>query len=131
MNVEDAVAELLNLTQELIDAIAAGDWGTYERLCDPTLSAFEPEARGHLIDGMDFHQFYFDLEAGVAPKNTTIAAPHVRLLGDNAAVVSYVRLIQFVDNADQPQTSRFEETRVWERRDGTWLHVHFHRSANA
>ena len=25
---------------------------------------------------------------------------------------------------------RSEETRVWERRDGVWKHVHFHRSAN-
>jgi hypothetical protein len=27
-------------------------------------------------------------------------------------------------------TTRCEETRVWERRDGSWKHVHFHRSEN-
>ena len=27
---------------------------------DPQLTCFEPEARGNLIEGMDFHKFYFD-----------------------------------------------------------------------
>lgn len=131
IEIEEAVSELLELTQQLLDCIATADWETYERLCDPTLSAFEPEARGHLIDGMDFHRFYFDLESNETPKNTTISSPHVRLLGDDAAVVSCVRLIQHLDRDGHPQTSRFEETRVWERQAGGWRHVHFHRSANA
>lgn len=129
--VEDAVNELLDLTQQMLDSIAAADWETYERLCDPTLSAFEPEARGHLIDGMEFHRFYFDLGAGASAKNTTISSPHVRLVGDDAAVVSYIRLVQRIAADGTPQTSRFEETRVWERQEGAWQHVHFHRSANS
>ncbi len=27
---------------------------------DPQLTCFEPEAFGNLIEGMDFHKFYFD-----------------------------------------------------------------------
>ena len=27
---------------------------------DASLTCFEPEARGNLIEGMDFHKFYFD-----------------------------------------------------------------------
>ena len=27
---------------------------------DPQLTCFEPEAYGNLIEGMDFHKFYFD-----------------------------------------------------------------------
>ena len=130
MSVEETVAELLELSQQLLDSIAAADWETYQRLCDPTLSAFEPEARGHLIDGMDFHRFYFELGAGQSPSNTTIATPHVRLLGEQAAVVSCIRLVQYVDDQGQPQTSRFEETRVWELQEDGWRHVHFHRSVN-
>jgi calcium/calmodulin-dependent protein kinase (CaM kinase) II len=80
---------------------------------------------------MDFHRFYFNLkspsESDDASRNTTIAAPHVRLLGD-VAVVSYARLVQFVGEAG-PQTMRFEETRVWQRQKTGWRHVHFHRSA--
>ena len=30
------------------------------RLCDPHLTAFEPEAIGNLVEGLEFHKFYFD-----------------------------------------------------------------------
>jgi ketosteroid isomerase-like protein len=127
--VNDAAQELLDLSQQLLEAIAAGDWATYEQLCDPTLSCFEPEARGHLVEGLEFHKFYFDLGApSKTLKVTTMAAPHVRLLGDEAAVISYVRLNQRVDSNGAPFVSAVEETRVWERIDGEWKHVHFHRS---
>lgn len=122
--------EILALTQRLLDAIAAGDWETYERLCDPTLSAFEPEAGGQLVQGMAFHQFYFGLGKPAVPRNTTICSPHVRLM-DDAAVVSYVRLVQKLDAAGAPVTAAGEETRIWQRQNGAWRHVHFHRSANA
>ena len=127
----DIQAELLTQTERLLQAIAAGDWDTYELLCDPTLTAFEPEARGHLVSGMEFHRFYFTLDRPRTASNTTLAAPRVRLLSDDAAVVSYVRLVQSVGEDGQPRTTRFEETRVWQRQDGRWRHVHFHRSANS
>ena len=44
--------ELLNLTEELIIAIGSHDWERYIELCDPTISAFEPEAVGHLVYGL-------------------------------------------------------------------------------
>jgi calcium/calmodulin-dependent protein kinase (CaM kinase) II len=130
MQEENPTHELIRLTQRLLDSITAGDWQTYDDLCDASLTAFEPEARGHLVQGMDFHRFYFDLQAPAGPANTTISSPHVRLMGDNAAVVSYVRLIQRVDEQGNARTVRFEETRVWQRIEGRWQHVHFHRSAN-
>jgi calcium/calmodulin-dependent protein kinase (CaM kinase) II len=130
MTDENAAQQLLQLTRRLLDAIAARDWQTYEDLCDVSLTAFEPEARGHLVEGPEFHRFYFDLQASAASTNTTISSPHVRLVGNDAAVVSYVRLIQQVDEHGSAQTVRFEETRVWQRIGGRWQHVHFHRSAN-
>jgi hypothetical protein len=127
--INDAAQELLDLSQQLLDAIAAGDWATYENLCDPTISCFEPEAHGHLIEGLEFHKFYFDLGApSQTLKVTTMASPHVRLMGDEAAVVSYVRLNQRINAAGEPYVSAVEETRVWERIEGEWKHVHFHRS---
>ncbi|CAD1474874.1 unnamed protein product, partial [Heterotrigona itama] len=30
------------------------------KICDPHLTTFEPEALGNLVEGMDFHKFYFD-----------------------------------------------------------------------
>ena len=127
---DTTIQELLELNQRLLNAIATGDWDTYQILCDPTLSAFEPEARGHLVEGMEFHRFYFAQDPKPTLSNTTIAAPHVRLLGDDVAIVSYIRLLQSVDESRQPRTASFEETRVWQRQDGTWRHVHFHRSEN-
>ncbi|MBM4002608.1 MAG: DUF4440 domain-containing protein [Planctomycetes bacterium] len=123
------VNELLALTQRLLNAIVTGDWPTYAAFCDPSLTCFEPEARGQLVEGMSFHQFYFDL-ASPGRRQITVTQPHVRLLGPDAAVVSYVRLTQSVDAQGTPHTSRYEESRVWHRRNGEWKHVHFHRSAN-
>jgi hypothetical protein len=122
--------EILELTHKLLECIAKGDWESYQLLCDPAITCFEPEARSHLVEGLDFHRYYFALGARKTPVNTTICAPQVRLLGADAAVVSFVRLVQHLDGAGVPQTSRSEETRIWQRKDGVWKHVHFHRSVS-
>jgi calcium/calmodulin-dependent protein kinase (CaM kinase) II len=126
-------AELLQLTARLLRSIAEGDWKTYTELCDPQLSAFEPESSGHLVEGMDFHRFYFDLPSAPnpSPKNNTIASPKVWMLGPDAGVVAYVRVVQRLNEAGQPVSVCSQETRVWQRREGQWKHVHFHRSAHA
>lgn len=124
----DVVKELLIQNQRLLDSIAAGDWETYTQLCVGDLTAFEPESAGHLVEGMDFHRFYFELGGVKGPHNTTLSSPHVRMLGDQAAVVSYVRLVQRLDETGSPVVVRSEETRVWQRIEGAWRHVHFHRS---
>lgn len=30
------------------------------KICDPGLTSFEPEALGNLVEGTDFHRFYFE-----------------------------------------------------------------------
>ena len=124
---EQAVEELLRLSQRLLESIAQRDWSTYHELCDPSLTAFEPEALGQLVEGLPFHRFYFDLGGGRAAHNTTMCAPRVRLMGD-VAVVTYVRLNQRLGEDGVPTTTGSEETRVWQRQGGAWKHVHFHRS---
>ena len=128
MPATDTPAELLELTRKLLTAIDMQDWTTYAELCDPSLTAFEPEAVGQLVSGMDFHRFYFRSRPNEWSKHSTIASPHVRLLGDDAAVVTYVRLTQRRDEMGQYSTTAAEETRVWQRIDGVWKHIHFHRS---
>lgn len=120
---------LLNLTQSLLEAILEGNWEAYDELCDPTLTCFEPEAVGNLIEGMEFHRFYFDGQSPPTGRrvNVTLASPHVRLMGD-VAVVSYVRITQLVNSGSGPVSARCEETRVWEKQSGEWKHVHCHRS---
>ncbi len=121
---------ILQLNQRLLDAIAAADWATYEELCDPELTAFEPEARGQRVEGLDFHRFYFNLGKPDGARHTTMFDPRVRMLGENAALVTCIRLVQ-AETPSGPTTQRAEETRVWLRRDGHWRHGHFHRSDSA
>jgi ketosteroid isomerase-like protein len=128
---EDSIdrATLISLTQLLLESIANGNWERYSELCDPSLTCFEPEAQGHMVAGMDFHRFYFDLKSSqeASQVNTTMATPHVRIMGD-IAIVAYVRLVQRLDSAGVPFTIAFEETRVWQKQSTKWQHVHFHRS---
>ena len=118
---------LRDLSEQLLAAIDRGDWDTYQLLCDPTLSAFEPEALGNLVEGMEFHHTYFAHPSNSISRKSSIRSPHLRLLGDTA-VVSYVRVVQSVSSDGQHSTSSFEETRVWQQIEGSWKHVHFHRS---
>ncbi|XP_024913851.1 calcium/calmodulin-dependent protein kinase type II subunit gamma isoform X17 [Cynoglossus semilaevis] len=122
--------EIIKITEQLIEAVNNGDFEAYTRICDPGLTSFEPEALGNLVEGMDFHKFYFDnlLSKNDKPVHTTLLNPHVHLIGEDAACIAYIRLTQFVDSMGHPRSSQSEETRVWHRRDGKWLNVHFHCS---
>ncbi|KAM9426318.1 calcium/calmodulin-dependent protein kinase type II subunit gamma-like isoform 9-T9 [Pholidichthys leucotaenia] len=122
--------EIIKITEQLIEAINNGDFDAYTRICDPGLTSFEPEALGNLVEGMDFHKFYFEnlLSKNSKPVHTTLLNPHVHLIGEDAACIAYIRLTQFVDSTGRPRSSQSEETRVWHRRDGKWLNVHFHCS---
>ncbi|XP_044033815.1 calcium/calmodulin-dependent protein kinase type II delta chain-like isoform X6 [Siniperca chuatsi] len=122
--------EIIKITEQLIEAINNGDFDAYTRICDPGLTSFEPEALGNLVEGMDFHKFYFEnlLSKNSKPVHTTLLNPHVHLIGEDAACIAYIRLTQFVDTTGRPRSSQSEETRVWHRRDGKWLNVHFHCS---
>jgi calcium/calmodulin-dependent protein kinase (CaM kinase) II len=124
----DPTAELLELNQRLLDSISRADWRTYRELCHCDITCFEPEARGQLVAGMAFHKYYFDLGAASPPPQNTMASPRVWLLGEAGAVVAYVRLVQRLGTDGAPQTVAIEETRVWQRIDGGWRHVHLHRS---
>ncbi len=121
--------EIIDLTHKLIESVVNSDWQTYTQLCAEDLTAFEPEAEGYLIQGMPFHKHYFDM-SGKSPYSgvtTTLSCPHVRVLGD-VAIIAYVRLTQRASSDGTSHTSTSRETRVWQRVDGSWRHVHFHRS---
>lgn len=79
--------EIIKATEQLIEAINNGDFEAYtlvwpdpslhanlmmlvnrlihlrflcRKICDPALTSFEPEALGNLVEGTDFHRFYFE-----------------------------------------------------------------------
>ncbi|XP_051945667.1 calcium/calmodulin-dependent protein kinase type II subunit gamma isoform X1 [Xyrauchen texanus] len=122
--------EIIKITEQLIEAINNGDFEAYTRICDPGLTSFEPEALGNLVEGMDFHKFYFEnlLSKNSKPIHTTILNPHVHLIGEDAACIAYIRLTQYINSQGHPRSCQSEETRVWHRRDSKWLNIHFHCS---
>jgi len=127
-------SDIIKITECILDAINSGDFDTYTKLCDPNITAFEPEALGNLVEGIEFHKFYFDnfnsIQAVKQSKTShvTILNPVVHLLGEDAASIGYVKVTQTLDKQGHAYTSQSEETRIWQRRDGRWLNVHFHRS---
>ncbi|XP_064818277.1 calcium/calmodulin-dependent protein kinase type II delta 1 chain-like isoform X2 [Oncorhynchus masou masou] len=120
--------EIIKVTEQLIESINNGDFEAYGKLCDPGLTSFEPEALGNLVEGHDFHRFYFD--NGSKPVHTILLNPHVHLIAENAACIAYIRLSQYMDAGGMPRTMQSEETRVWHRREGRWQNIHFHRSGS-
>lgn len=135
MNCSDS--EIIDLNQKMLDSVAQGRWDTYRQYCHDDMTCFEAETAGHLVEGLDFHRFYFvDPEAGgdeteerpaLARVTVTMARPHVRWLGHDAAVISYTRLTQRSCDGEAT-TSTCCETRIWQRREKQWGLVHTHRS---
>ena len=109
------------LNEQLLDAIDNGDLETYRELCDPSLTAFEPEALGNLVEGLGFHETYFGSPAS-GKRKSSVRAPHIRLLGDTA-VVAYVRLVQSTTSDGQHSTTAFEEIRGFSRLRSELLRV--------
>ena len=137
--------EIIKVTEQLLSALTSGDYDVFSRLCDPKITCFEPESLGNLVEGMDFHKFYFDnwklsrsdtVVTKVSPSarghiNTTVLHPTVHLMSDDAACIAYIRLTQFMDRDGVAKTVQHEETRVWHRKNGKWMNVHCHRSINS
>lgn len=122
--------EILAINQAMLESVASGDWARYASFCASDLSCFEAETNGHLVEGLPFHQYYFNLptsDAAPTPATVTMARPHLRWLSDEAVVISYTRLTQRL-NDGEPITANCCETRIWERRSGNWQQVHVHRS---
>uniref|UniRef100_A0A6G1SQM5 calcium/calmodulin-dependent protein kinase n=1 Tax=Aceria tosichella TaxID=561515 RepID=A0A6G1SQM5_9ACAR len=116
---------IIKLTEQLLDTIDNGDFEKYKRLCAPSITAFEPETLGNLIEGTDFHKLYFD--SGTRVSQSKILNPSVLLLSEDSASIAYIRLI-ISKTQTGVQTQCFEETRIWLRKENKWMVVHFHRS---
>lgn len=121
---------IIESNQALLDAIASGDYAKYKRLVPEDVTAFEPESCGALVSGLGFHKFNFDQHSeipGSIRRNIMMSNPHVRKLGQGAAVVSYTRIDQIMEDG-RPFSKTWSETRVWEMRGNRLMNVHFHKS---
>jgi hypothetical protein len=130
MPLSDRDQEILSINQAMLNSVVSGDWSRYAQFCAADLSCFEGETNGHLVEGLPFHQYYFNLPASDAPATAvtvTMARPHLRWLSDDAVVLSYTRLTQKLAGGE-PITASCCETRIWQRSNGSWQQVHVHRS---
>ncbi|CAH8583745.1 unnamed protein product [Schistosoma turkestanicum] len=131
-SVESKKQDIIRATEQLLAAAAAGDFELYLKFLDSQFTYFGPEACGNLLEGADFHKFYFEQiipKSVVRAIHTSILNPTVHLMGEDAACIAYTRLTQFLDKCGMPHTQQTEETRVWVRRnDRGWQNVHVHRS---
>ena len=131
MSVSERDREILQVNQAMLNSVAQGNWQAYAAVCSEDVSCFEAESEGHLVEGLSFHRYYFELpgDPGAAPSpvNVTMARPHLRWLSDDAVAISYTRLTQRLSGGE-PITARCCETRIWHRQNGTWKQVHVHRS---
>ena len=53
--------EILRLNQAMLTSVASGDWQAYSAVCADDVSCFEAESEGHLVEGLPFHRYYFEL----------------------------------------------------------------------
>lgn len=123
------MTDVLSANQKLLDAISNRDWDGYVSLCDPELTCFEPEACGNLVEGLEFHKFYFGGSERKLRSQSTMVSPRVALLSEHVALLTYLRILQTVDSGGTHESEAFEETRVWRNAGAGWKLFHFHRSA--
>ena len=134
--VECKEQEIIKLTEQIVTASGECDMETLSNLCDPGITVFKPESLGNLLIGAEYTKFYSDSLNSMILEysgytNTSILHPKVYFLSEDAACISYVRLTQFLNKEGSPKTAQHEETRVWHRKNGLWLNVHFHQSINS
>ena len=129
--VTDRDQQILDINQTMLNSVVAGDWTTYSSYCSNDISCFEAETEGHLVEGLPFHQYYFNLALGedapASEVSVTMVRPHLRWLHEHAVVLSYTRLTQRLQGG-APVTGCCSETRVWCWQEDRWMQVHVHRS---
>jgi coproporphyrinogen III oxidase len=47
---------LLHTNEELLKSIHNSDYSLYKNICDEYMTAFEPEGKSLLIEGLNFHK---------------------------------------------------------------------------
>ncbi|KAF1500669.1 Calcium/calmodulin-dependent protein kinase type II delta chain, partial [Eudyptula minor] len=127
--------EIIKVTEQLIEAINNGDFEAYTKICDPGLTSFEPEALGNLVEGMDFHRFYFEngkqsfFHLRESSSEYYFFSEFCYMCFSVCFCCAHPHIIGHLGYG-MPKTMQSEETRVWHRRDGKWQNVHFHRSGS-
>ena len=127
MNAEEQ--SVMDAVERLVSVVARCDADAYRKLVADDVSSFEFDIAPYRIDTLEFHLHLLKQSAQLptpAPR-IDILTPRVRVLG-NVAIASYT-LLKTVQADGKSVFRSCNESRVFEKREGTWVMVHFHRSA--
>ncbi|MCH8907380.1 MAG: nuclear transport factor 2 family protein [Candidatus Heimdallarchaeota archaeon] len=121
----NAKEELEPVLRELLHAIRSGDAEKYTQMSSPELTCFEPETQGSRVDGLDFHLFFMNNQN---PSNFyfEIVNPVYRIEG-NLGYAVYTLIDNRVSDTGF-DLKQVNETRIFEKLNGKWIMIHFHRS---
>jgi hypothetical protein len=123
----DATEELWATLRKLLHSIQRGDVEAYRAMVSPALTCFEPATAGHRIEGLEFHLFMSRNHPPPSDYHLEIVSPVIRA-HENIGYVAYTLLASRATGTGVAITTT-NETRVFERHQGQWKMVHFHRSA--
>jgi ketosteroid isomerase-like protein len=119
---EDFQAALL----ELLHAIEKAEADTYRQLVSEKVTCFEPETSGAQVRGIDMHLFFVGNSTAPDHYFFDIIDPTFNVCGD-MAYAAYTFLLAEIVNGETTSTTE-NVTRIFQREQGVWKMVHFHRS---
>ncbi len=122
--------DVLAFVRRHLEAVFGHDWETYQATTAPDLTLYEHFVTPHRQEGLDFHRFMIEHSWATAghDHHVSILEPRVQFLVNGAvAVVSYTLLVSVAGPEGVTHRSS-NETRVLERREGSWQVVHVHKS---
>ncbi|MCG8566872.1 MAG: nuclear transport factor 2 family protein [Desulfobacterales bacterium] len=121
------VREVETCLMDLLHSVQQADIETYLSRVSPEVSCFEPESRGHLLRGLGLHRFLVEAARPVEKYHIELVDPLIRV-GKDMAYVAYTLHLTELDGGKQAQLTAENVTRIFQREDGGWKMVHFHRS---
>ncbi|OLS26090.1 MAG: hypothetical protein HeimC3_10630 [Candidatus Heimdallarchaeota archaeon LC_3] len=122
----EQIKEVKEVLMKILHGIQLRDNDTYKTYVKEDLTCFEPESQGFQIDGLDFHLFFGKVIPKPESYHLEIVRPTIRVFSDTA-YASYTLLVSKKQGVDV-KISSANETRIFQKEDGIWKMIHFHRS---
>ena len=120
------VDEIRDTLERLLTAIQNADLETYKTLVRADLTCFEPETRGHRVNGLDFHFFVTQSQAELKRLHLEIIDPVIRVFGNTGYAAYTLHVMR--EDANGFHIATMNETRVFVKQGESWKMAHFHRS---
>lgn len=126
---EQVEAEILEITEQMLQAMYTADPEVHRKHCAADMTSFEWYIAPYRIDGAEFHLRLIEAGGNGTPAHLDMLTPRVQVYGDTA-IICYTLLKTETAPAEEiaPEFSTINETRVFVKIEGTWKMVHLHKS---